>query len=143
MVVNNVKINCIGDYCESIKFLALHLDEHLTWTKHIATITSNISKSLFAIIMVKYVAPHYALKTLYFSLVQNHLQYGIQVWGNASIISKITVLQKRAIRIINQINYRSHTDQLFKYESIFKIIVTICLLTALGISPAVGGQRRS
>ena len=72
--VNNVKINCIGENDESIKFLGLHLDEHLTWSKHIEAITSKIK--------VKYVLPHYALKTLYFSLVQSHLQYGIQAWGN-------------------------------------------------------------
>ena len=76
--MNNVKINCIGENDESMKFLGLHLDDHLTWTKHIAAITSNIAKSLFAINRVKYALPHYALKTLYFSLVQSHLQYGIQ-----------------------------------------------------------------
>ena len=92
--VNNVKINFIGENDESLKFLGLHLDEHLTWTKHIAAITSKISKSLFAINSVQYALPHYALKTLYFSLVQSHLQYGIQVWGNASTISKVTVLPK-------------------------------------------------
>ena len=123
LCVNNFKINCIGENDESIKFLGLHLDEHLTWTKHIAAITSKIAKSLFAINRVKYAVPHYSLKTLNFSLVQSHLQYGIQAWGNASasIISKVTVLQKRAIRIINQINYRGHTDPLFKSERILKI----------------------
>ena len=98
--VNNVKINFIGENDESITFLGLHIDEHLTWSKHIAAITSKISKS---------------------SLVQSHLQYGIQAWGNAATISKLTVLQKRAIRIINQINYRGHTDPLFKSERILKI----------------------
>ena len=119
--LNDIKINFIGENDESIKFLGLHLDEHLTWKNHIAAITSKISKSLFAINRVKYLLPHYALKTLYFSLVQSHIQYGIQAWGNASNISKITVLQKRAIRIINQINYRGHTDPLFKSERILKL----------------------
>ena len=116
--MNNVKILFIGENDDSIKFLGLHLDEHLTWSKTIEAITSKISKSLFVINRVKYVLPHYALKTLYFSLVQSHLQYGIQAWGNATTINKLTVLQKRAIRIINQINYRGHTDPLFKSERI-------------------------
>ena len=138
--MNNVKIILFGENDESIKFLGLHLDEHLTWTKHIAAITSKISKSLFVINRVKYVLPHYALKTVYFSLVQSHLQYGIQAWGNATTISKLTVLQKRAIRIINQINYRGHTDPLFKSERIKKKCQTsisymfpyLCLIYNLG-----------
>ena len=62
LCVNIVKIHCIGENDESIKVLGLHLDEHLTWTKHIAAITSNISKSLFCINMVKYALPDYAIK---------------------------------------------------------------------------------
>ena len=60
--MTNVNIHFIGENDESIKFLGLHLDEHSTWTKHIAAITSNISKSLFAINRVKYALPHCALK---------------------------------------------------------------------------------
>ena len=40
LCVNDVKINFIGENDESIKCLGLHLDEHLTSTKHIAAITS-------------------------------------------------------------------------------------------------------
>ena len=60
LCVYNVKINCIGENKNKRinKFLGLHLDEHLTWTKHIAAITSKISKSLFAINRVTYVLPH-------------------------------------------------------------------------------------
>ena len=64
LCVNNLKINFIGEQDESIQFLGLHLDEHLTWTKHISAITSKISKSLFAINRVKYALPHYALKNI-------------------------------------------------------------------------------
>ena len=60
--MNNVKTNCIGENDESLTFLGLHLDEHLTWSKHIEAITSIISKSIFVINRVKYILPHYALK---------------------------------------------------------------------------------
>ena len=49
------------------------------------------------------------------------MTYGIQAWGNSTSITKLGVLQKRVIRIINKKRYRSHTDTIFKSESILKI----------------------
>ena len=49
------------------------------------------------------------------------MTYGIHAWGNASSIAKLFVLQKRAIRIINNKKYRTHTEPLFKSENILKI----------------------
>ena len=49
------------------------------------------------------------------------MTYGIQAWGNSTSITKLGVLQKRVIRIINKKRYRSHTDPIFKSESILKI----------------------
>ena len=49
------------------------------------------------------------------------MTYGIQAWGNSTSITQLGVLQKRVIRIINKKRYRSHTDPIFKSESILKI----------------------
>ena len=49
------------------------------------------------------------------------MTYGIHAWGNSISITKLGVLQKRVIRIINKKGYRSHTDPIFKSESILKI----------------------
>ena len=65
--------------------------------------------------------PHDALKTLYYTLIHSHLQYGIQLWGNATDINALTVLPKRAIRIINKSDFSGHTEPPFKYEEILKI----------------------
>ena len=62
----------------------------------------------------------YALRCLYFALVHSHLTYGIHVWGNSMAIKKIITLQKRVIRTINKIWYRSHTESLFKSNQILK-----------------------
>ena len=50
----------------------------------------------------------------------SHLTYGIHVWGNSMKIKKIITLQKRAIRTINKVWYRSHTEPLFKSNQILK-----------------------
>ena len=44
-------------------------------------------------------------------------------WGNANsaVLNKTIKLQKRAIRIINNAGYNSHTDPLFKISGILKV----------------------
>ena len=44
------------------------------------------------------------LKNIYYSLLYSHLVYAIEVWGSACIseINKMSVLQKRSLRIITR-----------------------------------------
>ncbi len=104
-----------------MKFLGIHLDEHLTWDCHISYISKKIAQSLYIINIVKNFLPITALRTLYFSLVHSYLNYGIQIWGNSQHIGKLFLLQKRALRTINKSQYRSHTEPLFKSSMILKI----------------------
>ena len=122
--INNYTLERIGNDCttKSIKFLGVHFDECLTWQCHINTVSKKISSALFMISQVKNIIPKKSLKTLYFSLIQSHMTYGLLVWGNASQshISRIQTLQKRAIRIITKSKYNSHTDPLFSGQNILK-----------------------
>ena len=65
--------------------------------------------------------PYAALRSLYFSLIHSRLQYGIEAWGNSNSIHKLLRVQKRAIRVIKNRNYRHHTDPLFKRNNIVKV----------------------
>jgi len=58
------------------------------------------------------------LKTAYYTLIQSHLTYGVQAWGNGNTVRNLQTLQKRAVRIINNKRYRSHTDPIFKSENV-------------------------
>ena len=121
--LNNQTITQIGEQNkdDAIKFLGIYIDRHLTWKKHINIICSKISKATFVINRVKYFLPHCALKSLYYTLIHSHMTYGIQAWGNSTSITKLGVLQKHVIRIINKKRHQSHTDPIFKSESILKI----------------------
>ena len=90
---------------------------------HLSSINSKLSRALFTIKQVKFSLPQESLHTLYFSLLQPHLTYGILVWGNAKscFLHKTEVLQKRALRIINCKKFNSHTDPLFKQSGILKL----------------------
>ena len=123
--INSTVLSRIGNNCkdESIKFLGIHIDESLSWNKHIKSINSKIARALFSIKQVRYILPVQSLRTLYNALIQPHLNYGILAWGSAStyVLKQTINLQKRAIRMISNAKYNSHTDNLFKKNSILKL----------------------
>ena len=57
--------------------------------------------------------------TLYNSLILPHLQYAVLTWGHK--VSRVTKLQKRAVRIITCSKYNAHTDPLFKSLNLLKL----------------------
>ncbi len=116
--INGINIGQIGKQFEEVstKFLGIHIDENLTWKPHLKYINSKISRSLYMIRQAKNFLPVDSLKTIYYSMVQPYLSYGILAWGNANKtdLKKTFLFQKRALRIINRAEYNSHTDPLFK-----------------------------
>ncbi len=97
------------------------MDESLSWKYQVQTIKSKLSRSIFVLNRVKHLFPHDILRTLYFSLIHSHLVYGITAWGSSTFISQLDSLQKRALRIINNKPYNSHTAPLFKQGNILRV----------------------
>ena len=123
--IAGVELIRIGYDCEEpvTKFLGLFIDDSLSWKCHMAHVNSKISRAMFAINQVKHFLPYDSMKTLYFSLVHPHILYGILAWGNAkaATLHKTIVLQKRALRTMNNAKYNSHTEPLFKTAEILKV----------------------
>ena len=106
---------------KSFKFLGIHLDETLSFKQHISKVCTKISRSNYIISKVKNILPRYSLLTLYSSIVQSHLNYGLHIWGSSVSIGKLIRLQKKSIRIITNSPYKSHTEPLFKRTGILKL----------------------
>ena len=107
----------------AIKFLGIFIDPKLNFKYHIDAIHSKVSRSLYAINSAKHIICEKALKTLYCSLVHSHFTYCIPIWSCASktSLTKIELLQKKAIRIISNASYNAHTVPLFKDLEILPI----------------------
>ena len=97
------------------KFLGVLIDECLTWKNHIDCISKTISRNIGVMNKLKYAIPDHILKTLYCTLIQPYLSYGILIWGSTckSYLDKLIKLQKWAIRTVCSSHYRSHTGHLF------------------------------
>ena len=106
---------------KSFKFLGIHLDETLSFKQHISKVCTKISRSNYIINKVKNILQRYSLLTLYSSIVQSHLNYGLHIWGSSVSIGKLIRLQKKSIRIITNSPYKSHTEPHFKRTGILKL----------------------
>ena len=98
------------------KFLGVIIDNKLKWQHHIAYISSKISKEIGIIIKARKFLSTSSLRNLYYSFIYPYLVYCKHVWGNASLcyLNKLSVLQKKAIRIIAGVRPRTSTHPLFQ-----------------------------
>ena len=111
------------DIVRECKFLGTVIDENLTWKPHISVITSKISKNIGIMFKVGQFLTKETTKTLYNTLVYPYIHYCNVIWANnyPTRLSRIVILQKRAVRAIAKIKYRESTENVFKELNILKV----------------------
>ena len=62
-------------------------------------------------------------RSVYYTMVQPYLTYGIILWGPTyrCHVKQVSILQKKAIRCINKLYYNAHTEPLFIRNKILKL----------------------
>jgi Reverse transcriptase (RNA-dependent DNA polymerase) len=100
---------------KSYKYLGVLLDEHLNFNMHVDYVCNKLSRSLFCLNRLKNFVRKKALVQVYHALFNSHLLYCINVLGATSLqnIKRISIMQKKAIRIICNLNYNAHTAEHF------------------------------
>ena len=85
-----------------VRYLGVILDSKLLWNSHITFPVKKLKTSIATIKLISVNIPKGCLKSVYHTLFESHLIYGISLWGNTSQanIDKLFRLQKRCIRII-------------------------------------------
>ena len=125
LLIGGEAIARIGENCEdkSFKFLGHHLDETLSWSHHTNHIFKKLVSANFALSRSKGFLPTSILKSIYQSLFESHLHFGSIVWGSAksSMLSKLEIQQKKAIRHICLLKYNAHTKEAFKKHNFLQI----------------------
>ena len=119
------KLNINGNNIERVtnfNFLGLTLSSTLFWNQHINKISLKISKSIGILYRLRDIYPRTVLKNLYNSLITPQFNYCILCWG--SVVREnhsLHILQKRALRLITNSNYISHTEPLCKELRVLKV----------------------
>ena len=109
VTLRNMKIEQVT----TMKFLGVHIDEHLTWTGHIRHLQNKLRSTLGVVSRIKPFLRQGSMLTLYHSLINSHLQYCITNWciGNKTLINKLQKTCNKFIRMAcNLRHYRDVTD---------------------------------
>ena len=107
----------------STTFVGIYVDEGLNWKTHVNHIASKISRAIGILYVVHTLFPLPILCNLYNTLTLPYLSYANIVWGNCSVtlLNRLLVPQKKAIRLITKSSYRAHTAPLFKRMNILNV----------------------
>ena len=97
---------------QEFNFLGITIDQNTTWTPHIQKIFIKISRVIRVLRKLKRIFPQYILRLIYNSLIHPPLIYGLNLWGFKH--KRITILQKKTIRILAFRPYISHSTSAFK-----------------------------
>ena len=136
--INNTAINMV----QSTKFLGVIIDSKLNWKEHIDVIKKKLSKCTGIIYKASVNLETNTLRYLYCSLFLPYINYCVEVWGSAAkcYLNKITVLQKRVVRILCKTDRYSHTAPLFKMLKILKFEDLVFVRIAITMYKAYNGQ---
>ena len=123
--INEVPIMLDGaklSYNDSATFLGITLDCNLNWEQHCIAVANKIARNSGLLNRLKHYLPKASLKILYDSLVSSHFLYGLEVWGAcpAKMKKRLTVIQKKCVRIISKANWNSHSEPRMKELKILK-----------------------
>ena len=131
--IKPIKLNGIRLEAKSkVKYLGVMLDEFLTWDTQINEVISKLKRANNLLAISRHYVPSEVLKQIYFAQFHSNLIYCCQVWGQKlGATSQISILQKKAIRLLCWAPNAAHSSPLFKSASIVKISDQIKLLNIL------------
>ena len=91
------------------------MDGNLCWKYHISHIASKISSNIGIIARLRHFTPFKTLLKIYRSLISPSIFYGLIAWGQAAKThrNKISLLQKRVVRLMNFAKFSVHAVPLF------------------------------
>ena len=106
-----------------IKFLGVIINQFVDWKDHIYVIKQKVSKSLGIILRVRKSMPLTVLRSLYHTLMHPYFEYCNIIWAidRNTVFDDLFVYQKKALRIITNSSWRSHTAPLFKNLNILPL----------------------
>lgn len=112
---------------DSVKYLGIILDEHLTWNEHMKKIAPQLKAAAGLIYRLRKTLDQDKLKLLYYAYFHSHMCYLSSFWGisNTKLMKKVSVLQNGVLKTILGVNRRFPTKLLFSKIDVLPLEVLI------------------
>lgn len=109
-------------FTNSVRYLGVILDPHLSWKTHLDNLALKLRKSNGALSILRHFLPRSTLLNTYHALFGSHSNYACQVWGQALPLNhRIIKLQKTALRLITFSPFRHSSKPLLYSLKILNI----------------------
>ena len=127
---------------KSVKYLGVHLDEHLNWKPHIASIASKLRRANGALSKLRYFVPTKILTNVYHAIFASHARYASQIWGlrDNSVSHRILTLQNFAMRLLTFKGPRTSATPLYSELGILKFFDQVEIMNILYVHKYLNGN---
>ena len=108
---------------QSVRYLGVHVDQHLKWSQHFQHVKSKINNGTAIINRAKSGLPNENRIALYRAFVEPYVDLCAPVWSSAAdkYINIVEVAQRKALRAMADYDQTKTTDELFEEWGIEKV----------------------
>ena len=108
---------------DHIKYLGIYLDSTLSGKQHCDILCAKLKRANGMLSKIRHYLPKKELKSIYYAIFNSHMISGCQIWGQTQNVhnNKISLLQNRALRIINFKDFRADANPLYKDTNVLKL----------------------
>ena len=125
-----------------VKYLGVHLDEHLNWKSHTATVATKLRRANGALSKLRHYVPTQILVNIYHAIFASHTRYASQIWGlcDNSVTHRILTLQNFAMRLITFNGPRVSATPLYADLEILKFFDQVKVMNILYVHKYLNGN---
>ena len=127
---------------KSVKYLGVHLDEHLNWKSHTASVAVKLRRANGALSKLRHFIPTKLLVNIYHAIFVSHLRYASQIWAlcDNSVTHRILTLQNTALRLITFNGPRTSATPLYAELGLLKFFDIVKLMNILYVHQYLNGN---
>lgn len=117
----------------SVIFLGVKIDPQLKWTEHTQYIEKKINSNIYLLRCLSASVSPNVLRTAYFGCIHSIISYAILAWGHSAAAGDIFKSQRRAIRVLADLDYQANCRSSFidiKVLTLPCIFILQCLIYA-------------